>query len=202
MIPPRNKELLMIFAKNPSLGKVKTRIAKSIGEEGALKIYNKLLLHTHEITKEIKQDKFIFYSDFIPEKDIWDEGIFKKCLQDGNDLGERMFHAFLRGFLNNYESVMVVGTDCASLTKETIQNAFLKLESNDFVIGPAKDGGYYLLGMKKLYPNIFLRKSWSTNKLFLETVQEIIEVKGSVYFLPELSDVDTVEDLAELQKLR
>ncbi len=93
------KELLLIFTRNPEAGKVKKRLAASIGEVAALKIYNHLLRHTAEITRNLPMEKWVCYSEEIPEKDIWEKEVFSKKLQQGKDLGERMDNAFRSGFL-------------------------------------------------------------------------------------------------------
>ena len=92
------KKALIIFVRNPELGKVKTRLAKSVGDEKALEIYKDLLRHTHEITLDVACDKFIFYADAINTTDIWENNLFNKELQIGNDLGQKMNNAFLKLF--------------------------------------------------------------------------------------------------------
>jgi len=149
------KNLLLIFTRNPEIGKVKTRLAKTIGNEKALEIYILLLEKTKEITKDLNCDKAVYYSVKIRENDIWDENIYQKHQQKGEDLGIRMQNAFLKGFNDGYEKIMIVGSDLFDITPNHINEAFEKLNSNDVVIGPAEDGGYYLLGMKKNHPAIF-----------------------------------------------
>ena len=187
---------LIIFVKNPVLGNVKTRLEEALGGENALKIYLKLLQHTCRVTANLFADKYVFYSEFINYDDLWENEVYKKELQHGGDLGERMKNAFELLFKNGYKKVVVIGSDCYELTEMIITNAFDQLKQKDIVIGPAKDGGYYLLGMNTFTPQLFDGKSWSTNKVFLETLAEIKSLNYSICTLPELNDVDTPGDVS------
>lgn len=192
-----SKELLIIFYRNPELGKVKTRLAASIGDEKALAIYLRLSAHTRSVTEHLTLDKRLFYSDFIDQEDNWPVAQFKKDLQNGRDLGEKMKNAFASGFEMGYERIIIIGTDCFELTSEIVSQSFERLEHHDAVIGPALDGGYYLLGMKKLIPEVFRNKSWSTESVCTETMRDFDRL-GLVYSLsPPLRDVDEVKDLPE-----
>lgn len=192
--------LLMIFAKNPELGKVKTRLAKSIGDEKALMIYVKLLEHTHAIADKIFADKAIFYATKVQEFDILDYYKFPKFLQKGKDLGERMERAFGQAFAQNYEKVIIIGSDCIEITSEIIEDAFTALDAHNVVVGPAHDGGYYLLGMDRHYSHLFKDKVWSTSDVFLDTLLEIKRLRLSYSLMPTLSDVDEEKDLGTLRK--
>ncbi|MBS1668384.1 MAG: TIGR04282 family arsenosugar biosynthesis glycosyltransferase [Bacteroidetes bacterium] len=189
------KDTLLIFAKNLIPGQVKTRLAASIGHDGALAVYQKLLQHTEMVTRNIDVDKTVFYSSFIEEQDLWDNEIYKKQLQSGTDLGERMQDAFLETFAKGHGKVVIIGTDCLEMERVIIMDAFAQLNEHDIVIGPAKDGGYYLLGMKKMVPSIFYNISWGTDKVLEETLHACYQLKISVGLLPILSDIDTVKDL-------
>lgn len=192
--------LLMIFAKNPDLGKVKTRLARSIGDEKALYIYLKLLEHTHSIAQRINADKAIFYSERVEDFDLLDYYKFPKYLQKGDSLGERMDRAFGSAFAQSYERVVIIGSDCYELSDEIIESAFEALENHEVVVGPARDGGYYLLGMNRHYPHFFRNKTWSTADVFLDTLLDIKKLKLSYKILPTLSDVDEENDLGELRR--
>lgn len=185
----------MIFIKNPELGKVKTRLARSIGHEKALNVYHLLLDHTLKTVSTVKTDKAVFYSDYINETDIWREGEFKKLLQKGENLGERMSNAFIDAFKMGYKKVVIIGSDCFELNEDILNNAFKILEENDVVIGPAKDGGYYLLGLQKYYEQFFVNKTWSTENVLLETLHDLSNLKLSFKLLPTLSDIDEEKDL-------
>ena len=188
--------VLIIFVKNPVLGKVKTRLADALGEANALLIYQKLLQHTCLVTTNIFLDKYVFYMEYINRNDLWKNELYEKELQAGNDLGERMKNAFELLFKKGYKEVVIIGSDCYELTEEIIMNAFDQLRQKNVVIGPAKDGGYYLLGMNVFIPQLFTGKSWSTNKVFQETLAEIKSSNYSLHRLPVLNDVDTPADVS------
>ncbi len=186
---------LIIFVKNLIPGTVKTRLSKSLGEENALKVYQQLLVHTNSITRNISADKYVFYSDYIEENDLWENEVYKKAIQQGRDLGERMKNAFDDLFNKCCKNVIIIGSDCYDLNEDIIAHAFEKLKETDIVIGPAKDGGYYLLGMKVLMQQFFTGKSWSTNNVLKETIANIEDLHYSFYQLPQLNDVDVAEDI-------
>jgi len=190
-----SKNLLLIFTRNPELGKVKTRLAKTIGAEKALAIYKFLLAHTKKVTENIACDKAVYYSVKVREDDLWNGEIYQKKQQLGEDLGIRMQNAFQDAFANGYEKVLIVGSDLIDLSEEIIEKGFLQLASNDVVIGPAEDGGYYLLGMKSVHPNVFKNKNWGTSSVREETLNDLKDKK--VHLLNELNDADVLDDIKE-----
>ena len=195
------KEALMIFAKNPEYGKVKTRLAATTGDAQALFIYEQLLKHTISVTKDLPFDKIIFYSDSVIEKDDWENTIYQKKIQQGKSLGSKMKNAFKSSFTGGYEKIVIIGTDCFELDEKHILKAFEQLKKVDIVIGPAKDGGYYLLGMKKLYGGIFENVDWSTDKVLKQTRGICKQLNLSVFLLRELNDIDDEEDLKNQESL-
>ena len=188
-----SKNLLLIFTRNPELGKVKTRLAKSIGKEKALQVYIELLQQTKRFTENLPCDKIVYYSENISFKDIWELHTYRKELQSGNDLGSRMANAFEKGFSEAYNKIIIIGSDLYDLTSDIILEAFESLDSNNVVLGPAADGGYYLLGMKELIPSIFQNKEWGTSSVFSSTLKDIADKK--VFLTKELNDIDVVDDL-------
>lgn len=193
-----NKEsLLLIFTRNPKLGKCKTRLAATIGDQAALDIYMILLRHTAEITKNLDCSKEVHYSDEIPVNDLWDNEKYSKQLQEGNGLGERMYNAFKSGFQKGYEKIIIIGSDIYDLDRETIEQAFNALEDSDFVIGPAEDGGYYLLGMKTLNKKIFANKRWGSDSVLEETLKDLDPKK--IKLLQPKNDIDLYEDLIDIE---
>lgn len=198
----KSNDLLMLFQKNPVLGKVKTRLAAGIGEEKALEIYKSLLQYTYQQISQLKDTKlWIWFDSFPTEKHLISVKFeFEKKLQVGSDLGQKMSFAFQEAFNAGYRKVVLIGSDCPELKTEIIQKAFVELENHQVVIGPAKDGGYYLIGMSFFEPSIFEGVLWSTSHVFAETMK-LIEAKGlSVSLLSTLSDLDTEEDLKNYQK--
>ena len=188
-----SKELLIIFTRNPVLGKCKTRLAAKVGNQVALDIYKFLLNHTASITKELRVHKQVYYSDEIWEDDIWDNLIFDKHLQQGADLGERMSNAFLHGFEQGFEKIIIIGSDMFDLSKNDLEDAFSALDHHDYVIGPAHDGGYYLLGMKSHTVTVFQNKDWGKDSVFKETMLNLKNKK--VFQLETRNDIDRFEDL-------
>ena len=196
---PTSKKALIIFTRNPKAGQVKTRLAKTIGDEATLKIYTYLLKHTANVAKQIKADKYVFYSENITKNDLWDDDIFRKKMQNGSDLGTRMYNAFSELFGLGYEKVLIIGSDLLDLEEEHIENAFYLLNQHEIVIGPSKDGGYYLLGLKMMYRNIFENKAWGTETVFDETSKDLKHC--DVVLLEELNDIDTFEDMKHYKQL-
>ena len=186
---------LIVFVRHPELGKVKTRLAKSIGDEEALKVYKFLLRHTREIIEPLKIPIFIYYSEHLVQNDIWEGEKFHKRIQSGEDLGKRMYNAFSEILMDKYSKVLIIGSDCYELNKEIIEEGFNKLDNCDVVIGAARDGGYYLLGMKRPLPELFENKKWSSNSVFEDTIRDIKQLRLSVDYLPVLTDVDEEKDI-------
>ena len=189
------ENLLIIFAKNPVLGRCKTRLAKGIGPENALAVYRILLQHTAQTTRSLKVDKEVFYTDFIDHEDRWDSTIFKKGLQSPGDLGQKMQAAFEAGFKKGYQKIVLIGTDLITLEPSDIEKAFEALDSNTVVFGPAQDGGYYLIGLTQMRPELFKNIPWSTAEVLTKSLEQL----DQTYQLLQLkNDIDTVEDLAEI----
>ena len=195
-----NDNLIIIFTRNPELGKVKTRLAKTIGDESALNIYKFLLKHTEKTIRNINSDKAVYYSVKIRDKDNWAKTIYQKHQQKGNDLGEKMLNAFEDSFLKSYKKVVIVGSDLFDLQQEHINNAFIALDNNDVVIGPAQDGGYYLLGMKALHSQVFKNKKWGTSTVLQDTLQNLKKI--DVHLLEELNDIDVYDDIKNIETLK
>lgn len=191
--------LIMVFVRNPELGRVKTRLAKSIGDQAALETYKILSKHTSKIISEIDSDQLIFYSDKIQDNDIWTATNCKKQIQTKGDLGQKMLAAFQYGFSLGYQKIIIIGSDLYSLRPKHIESAFEQLENYDVVIGPALDGGYYLLGLNFIIPKIFKQKQWSTSSVLKETLSDLKEF--NVNLLEPLNDIDTYEDLKKEPQL-
>lgn len=185
---------LIIFIKNPVLGTVKTRLAKTIGDEAALKVYKDLMHKCQLESLSTHTKRHLYYSRQIIEKDGWSSSDFEKKLQAEGDLGVKISEAFKSVFLEG-DRVIVIGSDCYDLSAETIEHAFKELENVDLVIGPANDGGYYLLGTKRFYPSLFEEIQWSTETVLNETLKQANELNLTVSTLEELVDLDTLEDL-------
>lgn len=175
------------------MGKCKTRLAATIGDPAALEIYKFLLQHTASITHALNVHKKVYYSESIWTDDVWDKTIYDKRVQKGQSLGERMAHAFSDGFNNGFEKIIIIGSDMLDLSQSDVENAFAALDENDFVIGPAVDGGYYLLGMRCFKPQLFQDKEWGKDTVFADSMADLRTEKVNV--LATKNDIDVYEDI-------
>ncbi|WP_036380248.1 TIGR04282 family arsenosugar biosynthesis glycosyltransferase [Muricauda sp. MAR_2010_75] len=191
-----NNSLLLILTRNPELGKCKTRLAAKVGDKAALNIYKFLLDHTVSFTKDLDVEKWVYYSESIWENDIWDQNSYQKKLQLGANLGERMLNTFQEGFNSGFEKIIIIGSDMYHLSQANLEEAFIQLEKHDYVVGPAEDGGYYLLGMKSLKKEVFHNKSWGSDTVLSDTLKDL--ESGSIFMLPVKNDVDYYEDIKDI----
>ncbi len=187
------KTVLIVFAKHPLLGKVKTRLGKNIGMKASLWVYKKILQHTAKTLFNSKLKTVLFKNTVSPEL----ISIFK-CeeeyqIQKGKDLGEKMEAAFRWAFNNKYENVILIGSDLWSLDKNTLKEAKKALKHNDIVIGPCYDGGYYLIGMKKINNKIFKDITWGQQQVFKQTLSKVME--NSICYLEIKNDIDDEKSL-------
>ncbi|XWN37182.1 MAG: TIGR04282 family arsenosugar biosynthesis glycosyltransferase [Balneola sp.] len=191
-----NKKIV-IFVKNAVPGKVKTRLAKTIGDEKALNVYLNLLEITKKEVLKVEAKKEVWYAWDIGIDDIWEESLFVKKVQIEGDLGEKMKDAFNKSFIEGTEKMILIGSDCPTLTGEIIEEAFDKLNKNDVVFGPSEDGGYYLIGMSSFKPEVLEDIEWSTEKVMEQTEQKARENIISLAKLEPLNDIDNEEDWKE-----
>jgi hypothetical protein len=194
---------LMIFMKYPVKGRVKTRLAKDIGDETALAIYKSLVEKTLYGVRNPQThylDILIYLDDenHIGETARWlnvpRKNIF---IQNGIELGVKLANAFKEQFLR-YEKIIVIGTDIPGLDSGIIEKSLECLDQSDVVIGPAVDGGYYLLGSKKFHPELFSGIDWSTHVVLRQTLEIIHNQNMKYTLLEEKRDIDTLDDLKEL----
>ncbi len=191
---------LIIFVRNPILGKVKTRIAKTVGKEKALEIYLQLLTHTHSVSKDLLVNKYVFYNEFIDNQDLWENDIYHKILQEQtDDLGIKMACAFRDILREGNEKVVIIGSDCLELDAEILKDSFRQLSDNEAVIGRATDGGYYLLGLNfrkigercaEVLKATFYNKQWSHENVAKEAIEAFGKFNLKFAELPILNDVD------------
>lgn len=198
-VPMKNNALL-VFVRNAIKGKVKTRLAASIGEHKALLAYQALLAQTQRTSAAVQMQRYVYYSDRIPApEEEWPSDLFNTRVQSGRDLGERMHHAFLQT-LKSHSKALLVGSDIPGLTPEIIRQACSSLSFFDAVVGPAEDGGYYLLGLKKPCPQLFSNMEWSHPQVLAETLTRLQQLRMTTTLLPTLRDVDDVNDWNEAIK--
>lgn len=187
------KAALIIFTKNPVRGKVKTRLAESLGDEEALRIYNRLVAYTKRVATRTGYQIYVYYSENIITDDAWDDSDIVKREQRGRSLGERMLRA-LGEVLHQHPFAVIIGTDCGEILTTDIHEAVDALQYSDVVIGPASDGGYYLIGMSDLHAEIFSNVHWSTDQVFSQTIGNCLKAGVSFKLIATRSDVDTAED--------
>ncbi|MEK9583910.1 MAG: TIGR04282 family arsenosugar biosynthesis glycosyltransferase [Flavobacteriaceae bacterium] len=204
-------QALAILCKTPEKGFVKTRLAASIGDQKAFEIYLDLLNITDEETRPFSSSLYLFVTSSVEnsvekmqstlqQQDLFTDPKTKFVIQQGENLGQRMIAAFKKLF-KNHQSVVLIGCDLPDLTSALISNAFDALQSNDVVIGPSCDGGYYLIGLNKETPDLFKEISWSTEKVLNQTLEKAGRLSLKVQLLDQLRDIDTLEDL-HLSKLK
>jgi len=204
-------QALAIFCKTPERGFVKTRLAASVGNQKALEIYLDLLRITDQETKPFSSSRHLFLvsaledsieqmQSTLQQQDLFIDPKINFAIQQGEDLGQRMFAAF-KNLFKNHRSVVLIGCDLPDLTSALISKAFDALQSNDLVIGPSCDGGYYLIGLKKEMPDLFKEISWSSEKVLKQTLETAERLSLKVQLLEKLRDIDTVDDL-HLSKLK
>lgn len=186
---------LLILVKNPIAGKTKTRLAESVGHEKALKMYHQLMEYTRDQALNLTDTKrMLFYSESVIEPDAWSPKDFEKRVQQGPGLGERMANAFKSAFAAGAKRAVIIGSDCPGVTAGLLKKALNSLKENDLVIGPALDGGYYLIGMTKLHESLFQNMEWSTDQVARQTLKRASDLDLKVAELVPLSDVDYLED--------
>jgi len=192
---------LVVFAREPVLGRVKTRLAAGIGAEQALAVYRELLALTAAAVTTAQIPATVWLAEApagghpAQPRPEW-PGLPWRVQPAADSLGARMAHAFGEAFAAGAGRVVVIGTDCPGLSAELLRQAFDQLLSHDLVVGPADDGGYYLLGMNKLEAELFSNKDWSTATVLPDTLADAARLGLRVAQLPTLHDVDSAQDLA------
>lgn len=192
------KKALILFLKRPVAGRVKTRLAKTTGPEKVLRVYAALVRRTVEAAARSGADVFAFM-DSPGDPGFVFPADFRVKVQQGTELGERMAQAFQEVFTEGYGKVVIIGSDCPQMSPGVLGEAFRYLNAAPVVIGPAADGGYYLLGMTAYVPGIFALSRWSHSGVLAETLR-ILQGKRTGYaLLAELSDLDTEADFERLK---
>ncbi|HET7153630.1 MAG TPA: TIGR04282 family arsenosugar biosynthesis glycosyltransferase [Candidatus Kapabacteria bacterium] len=190
---------LLIFARYPFPGKVKTRLAKTLGDEPATAFYRACAEHAFQECVKLHEGitRYVFYSESSERESVmqWAGRGFMFADQGPGDLGERMRRAFRMVFDSGVRKAVIVGTDVPDISSGSLIEAIRSLDDADTVIGPSRDGGYYLLGMKKLHDEVFSDIEWSGVNVFTETMKQLEAKRLSVHKMPELADIDTEEDM-------
>jgi uncharacterized protein len=194
------RDLLIIFVKAPRPGHVKTRIAETIGPQPACDAYLALvgILIGNLRTLPNVQVRYT-PDDALLEIPQWVQPTWKTAPQGQGDLGARLVNAFRDGFKSGAERVVIIGSDAPDIANEDIESAWAALGDNDVVVGPAEDGGYWLIGLKSEQPALFEKISWSSGSVFEQTKERAKAAGLKTHLLRKLPDIDTIEDLRRFQ---
>lgn len=198
-----NKDaLILFFMKYPEPGEVKTRLAESIGSDKAAQLYRSFTL---DLLAKLESTQLPFAICFHPKRKKqllmeWLGEAYEYMPQKGAELGERMAAAFLEAFAGGYRRVILIGSDFPDLPQGFLEESFGALKTHDAVIGPAMDGGYYLIGFRqeRFFRQAFEGMDWGTEGVFRQTLSILKAHKRRVYVLPVWNDIDTIEDLRQL----
>ncbi|CAN1210509.1 TIGR04283 family arsenosugar biosynthesis glycosyltransferase [Tumidithrix helvetica PCC 7403] len=205
---PAVRECLIVFARYPEIGKVKTRLIPALGAEAATSLYKEMAEHTLEQARTLRQNReslsiqVWFTGGSETQMQRWLGSDLEYHIQIEKDLGDRMAHALQSAIAQGYQSVAIVGTDCPELDAKILDRGFRELQEQELVLGPANDGGYYLIGLQRFVPELFAGIPWSTSEVFQRTVEIAGELGLTRFDLPSLSDVDTKADVAIWEGLK
>ena len=201
-----DKPIILLFIKAPLKGQIKSRLAAAIGNDAALNLYRRFVLDAIDTVETLALPlRICFYPPHAGTTIRAWLGNKLDCMpQQGDDLGERMESAFKQVFQEGHDRAVLIGSDIPALSALIIDEAFTSLSVHDAVLGPAADGGYYLIGFtaKTFQPDLFRHIAWSTNTVFDETLARFEESGQQVHLLPKLHDVDTQDDLRIFFKSR
>lgn len=194
-------DCLIVFTRYPEPGKAKTRLIPALGETGAAELHRQMAEHTLNQVRELRSQDAVtiavrFTGGDLSQMSAWLGADLEYCPQGDGDLGDRLSQAFVSAFERGFRSVVIIGTDCPELDKSVLITAFQQLQEHDVVLGAAADGGYYLIGLRRHYPELFQGIPWSSDRVFAQTctiAQQLgLQVSPN---LPMLRDVDYPEDL-------
>ncbi|MEP0811487.1 TIGR04282 family arsenosugar biosynthesis glycosyltransferase [Trichocoleus sp. ST-U2] len=198
-----NRECLIVFTRYPEPGKAKTRLIPVLGEDGASNLHRQMTEHTLSQVRELQSDRATRVEVYFTggDQQLMEDWLGADIIyqpQGEGDLGQRMKSAFQTAFAAGIEGVAIVGTDCPGLDAKIMAQAFEQLNGHDLVLGPAMDGGYYLIGLRRMIPELFEGINWGTSEVREKTVAIAISLGLAVAYLPPLFDVDRPEDLAKV----
>lgn len=193
-------ETLIIYSRYPEAGKTKTRMIPALGAEGAAQLQKEMSEHTLNTARQLQQERnikieihFAGGNKGLMAEWLGEDLIYKP--QVDGDLGERMLSSFQQAFSNHSQRVAIVGIDCPDLNLSILNNAFDSLNEKPLAIGVAEDGGYYLIGLNKVFPELFKNIDWGTDRVLEQTKAIAQRLNLDAEYLTTLSDVDRPEDL-------
>ncbi|WP_414543539.1 TIGR04282 family arsenosugar biosynthesis glycosyltransferase [Nostoc sp. CCY0012] len=194
------KQHLIVFTRYPEPGKTKTRLIPTLGDVGAANLQRQMTEHTIFQVQELQKTTDIswevrFAGGNLQLMQDWlgTDSVYQS--QGEGDLGDRMARSLVHAFQSGATQVVIIGIDCPGVNPQILTQAFEKLNTYDLVLGPAIDGGYYLVGLCRLIPELFANINWGTSQVLQQTVEIADKLKISLTYLPALADVDLPEDL-------
>lgn len=198
---------LLLFTRFPEPGKVKTRLIPALGADGAASLHRALTEHILQIIKDfinLAKIDFCICSDGAEIHEMHEMfGSDHLCsFQAEGDLGQRMSAAFAASLKQGRRRVVLIGSDCPGISAQILKSAFIYLDRYDLVLGPANDGGYYLIGLSALYPEIFQNLPWGTADVLAITLARAAGLGLKTILLEPLTDIDRPEDLPVWEKIR
>ena len=195
---------ILFFVRLPEIGKVKTRLAAVLGEQAALRLYRAFVRDQLSMFAELGVQVLVVGTPAhgLAELRAWLGPDLLYLPQRGEDLGARMACAFADAFAQGYDRALCIGSDLPDLPRDHVTQALVALETNDAVLGPAADGGYWCIGFwaEAFTPEIFSGIVWGGPEVFAATMARMIEAGLTAKCLPSWTDVDTVQDLAAFRK--
>ncbi len=193
---------VLFFVKHPAADKVKTRLAEHVGQDIATDLYKSFVADILSTLRALSVNfKIVFYPPDAEKKiQQWLGEEYSYSPQVGKDLGQRMKNAFLQAFSEGFDKVILIGSDIPDLPADYLELGLKALETNDVVLGPSSDGGYYLIGFAKeaFLPDVFEGITWSSADVLEQTLNILKKHKQRIYLLPQWHDVDTLTDLNSL----
>ena len=190
--------LVQIFAKPPEEGKVKTRLIPDLGKAKATEVYRYCLRYTLNLVHQSPLDYQLWLGEDSNNLFFADE---KYKLQQGEDLGQRMYHAISQGLCES-NAVLLIGSDCLDLTHAHLALATEALIDNDLVLLPTLDGGFAMIGCRKIESSLFADVEWSSERVLAQTLNNARQIKYRVHLLETVRDIDTLSDLNHYSELR
>lgn len=196
----QTQEQIIVFSRYPVPGTTKTRLARALGDLGAAEMQKKLTEHTiSQVRKFLQLEPIAVLVSYdggsLEQIQEWLGPDFTYQDQGSGDLGQRMEKAFRTAFKQKYKRIVIIGTDCPGLQARHMTQAFESLRHNDLVLGPATDGGYYLIGLSRCETSLFKEVPWGTDTVLTKTLNLAKQNGLSIDLLEILSDVDRPEDL-------
>jgi uncharacterized protein len=200
---PPSSSVLMVFLRYPEPGKVKSRLAAGIGRQPAADLYARLVRRTLGVVADFQRTTsdltvLLFYAPAEREEAVKQScpGPWRFVAQSGCDLGERMAHAFRHVHDRGWRHAVLIGTDIADLQPADLEQSFQALQAGQAVLGPAADGGYYLIGLNRPCEAVFQSQAWGSDSVFERTRETLGKLGFTVKILQQRTDVDREEDLA------